>query len=509
MKKNIKLFLIFVFFGLIFSKGVFAENFFIEGQIIVPDSCQIKDAANNVHNFPKENSPSGFLGICAIFEAKESGLITNFEFIDFGFGLFLDSINGVRTSGDWDLSWSIYLNDEYAQVGLADLLVNNGDKLSFIYTSYSTGQEFDKLILHILTEQNSSSASSQNSAGIADHYFSVEKAIRYLAENQRQDGSFGNPLFTDWVALAFSAYDINHPAVFGIKNYLISNPDPGESFGSPVLSFIRRAMALMALYVDPYYGTKINYIQKIVDSFDGKQIGSVDLVNDDIFALLVLRKAGFSLKDSIIQKTTDFILKNQKQNGSWEGSVDITAAALQSLSLVSDIKGVQEAMDKGKRYIINKQQDDGGFGNAESTSWALQSSFVFGEDWRNLKKNGNSPYSYLFYLQKIKEGYIISPSPIWSTAYVIPAALGKSWPDILHSFSMKDNKLDSVSVNQNLPQDNLLEISFELEQIKEKIAQIDLGIKIIFAKNQLNNLFKLANYLKNFIESLGMVVENF
>lgn len=441
MKKNISTILAAVFaaFGLTFSAvALAADPFFIEGAVEVKPGCEVTDTDGKVHTFPKEDSPGKFLGICAIVEAKDEDIINEFSFIDFGFGLFLDSINGVKTSGDWDMSWSLYHNGDSASVGLDSLKIAEGDTISLIYTSYSTGSEFDKLILHLsLFSDPPSSTGSVSSAGVAQHSFSPEKAIKYLAGRQAVDGSIDNELFTDWAAIAFGAVSPEHEAVPALKNYFINNPDPGESLGPPVLSWTRRAMALMALGINPYSGTTINYIQKIVEAFDGEQIGDTKLVNDDIFALLVLRRAGFEPSDTIVQKTSNFILNNQKPDGSWPGGVDMTAAAIQTLSLVSDIEGTTDAIAKAKAYLQSQQQVDGGFGNPEATSWVLQAIAALGEDWKEWKKGENSPGSYLFHLQRM-DGSLLSSQPVWSTAYAVPAAKGLPWGDILNFFQKEE-----------------------------------------------------------------------
>jgi hypothetical protein len=191
-------------------------------------------------------------------------------------------------------------------------------------------------------------------------------------------------------------------------------------------------------------------------------------VNDDIFALLVLSKAGYNSSDEIVLKTVQFILSEQKPDGSFAGGVDMASAAIQALSLVSDIEGVPAAIDKAKTYILSQQQQDGGFGNAEATSWTMQAIAALGEDWRDWKKNNNSPGSYLFYFQR-QDGSLLSPTPVWSTAYAVPAALSKPWGMILNSFSKE--KADSFA--------ELEKISQELAQVKEQALALEAKISLL------------------------------
>jgi hypothetical protein len=90
MKKGIKLFFkaLTLFFtalhGLLSWTVVLAkEPFLIEGQVTVPNNCQISDTAGSAHTFPKEELSNEYLGVCALWAAKEDGLIESFEFVDF------------------------------------------------------------------------------------------------------------------------------------------------------------------------------------------------------------------------------------------------------------------------------------------------------------------------------------------------------------------------------------------------------------------------------------------
>jgi len=263
--------------------------------------------------------------------------------------------------------------------------------------------------------------------------FNVQSAVEFLAGQQKEDGSFGASLFSDWAAVALGAYDTTHLAAQKVKTYLLSDPNSGEL----PTDYERRAMALMALGVNPYSGVATNYIGKIEAAFDGVQIGDPNLVNDDVFGLLVLRKAGYGSADEIIQRSTAFVLDEQKNDGSWVGGVDMTAAAVQSLSLVKEIDDVVLALEKAKEYLQGAQEQDGGFGNVDSTSWAMQAAAVLLEDWGG---------DFLAASQG-EDGGVGEQNRVWSTSYAIPAALGKPWGQILVSFG----KPEPASVSGGTP----------------------------------------------------------
>lgn len=273
-------------------------------------------------------------------------------------------------------------------------------------------------------------------APLSHSTISREKAIQFLAARQHEDGSFGASLFTDWVAIAFGAYEGANPAREKLKEYLLTDPHPG----SLLTDYERRAMALEALGINPFNGTKTNYIEKILSRFDSSQFGSPELYNDDIFALFPLLNAGVSSNDERIQKTIAFILSKQKPDGSWIG-VDITAAAIQALLLTPSIEGVPQALLKAIEYLKNTQEASGGFeGNVFSTSWAIQAIRALGEKEQDWEKYGKTPGDYLFINQASDGGLPLTGDTntrIWATAYAIPASLQKTWDEILVNFSFE------------------------------------------------------------------------
>lgn len=253
----------------------------------------------------------------------------------------------------------------------------------------------------------------------------IQKAIQYLNSNQT-NGNFNSTLYTDWAAIAFGAYNKNHPTAILIKDYLLTDPDPTAGF-NPVSDYARRAMALMSLGINPYTDTPTNYIKKIVDSFDENQIGDPNLFNDDIFSLVVLNKAGYSETDEILQKTIDFILSKQT-NGNW-GDLDLTAAAVQALNPFYSRPNVNTSVDQALAYLKSQQQTDGNFNNNSfSSSWIIQAASARGlseEEW--VKKTQD------YLAKKQTENGSITEN-VWATTQAIPAALNKDWPSILMSF---------------------------------------------------------------------------
>lgn len=278
----------------------------------------------------------------------------------------------------------------------------------------------EKLTVALYSPDNGGGSSGSDT----DIDFSVSKALDFLNKNKDSDGSYGGSMYTDWVAIAASAGGNSN-----LKSTLASYLKDDSIDSSVITDYERRAMALMALGINPYTGTEINYIEKILESFDGNQFGEQSLINDDIFAVIVLKNAGYDSDDDIIIKSTEHIV-SQQSNGSW-GSIDITAAGVQALEGLEDIDGVSDAVSDSISYLISAQGLDGGFGNSFSTSWVLQ---ILSDN--NLSSKAKK---YLSDIQQLDGGLLDLDADndmrIWATAYSIPAILQKSWDDILNNFS--------------------------------------------------------------------------
>ena len=303
-------------------------------------------------------------------------------------------------------------------------------------------------------------AATQNgvvSAGVIvsiHHSLDVQKALQFLINNQQSDGSFDQGgIYTDWAAIALAASE--HTASFErVKVYLTADPSPG----SLVTDYERRAMALEALGINPYSGTKTDYIKKILDGFDGKQFGDINLVNDDIFAIFPLLHAGFTKDDNVIKQTISFILSQQQADGSWIGGVDMTSAAVQALtqqalSPVNSLVGVSDALQKARAYLKTKQDSSGGFdGNVFSSSWALQAITALGETQEQWQKN-NATISDYFFTQQAQDGGLLltgdANARLWATSYAIPAALQKPWDSILSNFLKQEQSNQSNVVSNS------------------------------------------------------------
>lgn len=387
-------------------------------------------------------------------------------------------------------NWQYWINGitdaEYGPDGMDQHLLNGGEVIYIYFGDYGTNPTaVDKSSFQLFSPGPIGGSIQGPSSPVAPAptvarlQFKSDKAIDFLARNQNKDGSFGtSPMFSDWVAVALGSSQGDNLAKTKLKNYLLTNPDAG-----PLLTdYEMRAMALMSLGINPYSGTPTNYIQKILGSFDGKQFGDQDLINDDIFALLVLIKAGYRNSDQEIGQDISFLLQNQKSSGSF-GDVDLTVAAVQALSQVATTNDVKDALAKAKAFLIRRQEDSGGFGNIYSTSWAMQAIAGLGEDANSWVKNNHSPQDYLQFSQASDGGMQESDTidnRIWGTSYAIPAATGKDWGSILTYFS-KPASVPSPEVAKPIAQSS----EQDLQTLEQKISELQKQVAKMKAQIEL------------------------
>ncbi len=337
--------------------------------------------------------------------------------------------------------------------------------------------------------------------------FDTKKASDFIVSQQKEDGTWGNDLYTDWIAISLASLkkeDQKINPIIELIKYLSLN-----KISSTLLTdHERHTMALSALGLNPYNINGENYIKKITDSFDGKQFGDIDKDNDDIFALIVLQNAGFTKDEDIIKNDISYILSKQKENGSWDNSVDMTGAAMESLSIFSKqdpfltsplAEGgtIPNAISKAKEYLKQNQKDDGGFGNVSSTSWAIEGILSLGEKAEDWIKNEQSPIDYLATMQNedgsVKEDNL--DNKIWQTSYALSALSGKTWNELMQKFEKPKEILEEKIIKKYTPKIKNSKIQNNANTINSIInspintEKETAPIKKSWFKNFLNKLF--------------------
>ncbi|MEI8174586.1 MAG: DUF4430 domain-containing protein, partial [bacterium] len=419
----------------------------IKTDVDVPTSCNATDIDGIIHEYPNGNS---YLAICALETAIKNASITNVKLSNQypSLGLFVTSINDVIADPNSQY-WAIYQNGNLANSGITSLPVVAGDIIIFQLNDFSDKNLGDKITVNIHSLINNIPAVVIGTGGgcsggcggggiYIQPVFDAQKALTYLKNSQSPDGSFGNSLlYTDWTAIAFGVMNVTDSSYDKIISYFNSH----NTLSSLLTDNERHAMSLLALKQNPYSFGNVNYIKAITDSFDGIQFGESTLINDDIFALIPLKNSGYTASDEIIIKDIAFLISKQKENGSWEESVDITSAGIQALKPFESIIGVTESISKATLYLINQQKNDGGWNSVYSTSWVMQAMGALSASWI---KGIYTPNNYLG-AQQNADGAVLPPyetlqNRIWATSYAIVGNSQKPWSTIMQNFPKPENQ---------------------------------------------------------------------
>lgn len=361
--------------------------------------------------------------------------------------------------------------------------------------TYNVGIQEDFYVpsetLTVIQAQTSTTSGSSTGSGggngsgviIKKTTFDYEKALDYLASQQKSDNTFGAELYTDWAALSFaSSSDEKYTE---LKNKLIKYFSENKFSGTSLTDFERHAIALMSLNLNPYNINNTNYIEKISSFFNNQssQFGDENLDTDDIFALIVLQNAGFTESDLQISKTIDFILSKQKENGSWDENVDITSAGIAGLvKFTKDNKNsekISSSLNKAKEYLKSKQDEKASWENVSSASWAINSILSLSEKVEDWQKNNTNPLDYLAEQQEPDGSIKILATEnletkIWKTSYAATAASGKTWNQIMHEFPKQEFQTTNTNQNQisqNLANSNQAKFIQKVEKFQKPANQ--------------------------------------
>lgn len=278
------------------------------------------------------------------------------------------------------------------------------------------------------------------SLAYADVSSSAQRAGAYLVKQQRNSGAIGNLGLSAWAiqALAATGQDTS-----GTLNYLIKNINNLDSYSATDLE--RTILALLAGGIDPHKSNGNNLVALLEQKTEGGQIGSPELINDDIFGIIALLAAGEPITDNTVSASLQFLAKAQKSDGSfgWSalggGDSNSTATAISAFELARRHGWIGSYNQEGATaYLKSAQNSDGGFSylptqesDSASTSWVTSAIIALRESPENWKNNGNNPYTYLQLLQTNNGGirWRAGEQPdILTTSYAAIALAGKALP---------------------------------------------------------------------------------
>jgi len=263
----------------------------------------------------------------------------------------------------------------------------------------------------------------------------IMKALEYLRSRQTGDGSIGGFSVSAWAAMAISSAGEDPHAWGDLIGYLRENADLLDD--TMATDWERQTLAIVACNENPRNFGDIDYVAKVESFYDGVQIGSYANLYDDFFGILALISGGVDKDSSIVQTVRSYIKEKQNENGGW-GDVDSTSAAIMALIVAGEDSNTGCVTD-ALSFMKTTQAGSGGFQswgtvNVASTAWAVMAIMATGEDptsseWKN---SGNSPIDFLLSLQQENGCFNWTVdqtmSPEWMTSYVVPALLGKPYP---------------------------------------------------------------------------------
>lgn len=261
----------------------------------------------------------------------------------------------------------------------------------------------------------------------------IIEALGYLRSQQATDGSIGGFSVSSWAAMAISAAEEDPHDWRSLVEYLRENADRIDE--NKATDWERQTLAIVACDENPRSFGGIDYLAKVESFYDGVQIGSLVNLYDDFFGILALVSGGIDKDSSVIQTVRAYIKENQNEDGGW-GDVDSTATAVMALITAGEDSN-SGCITDALSFMKTNQAESGGFqswgtANAASTAWAVNAIVATGRDptsseWRI---NGDSPVDFLLSLQQengcFNWAVNQNMNPEWMTSYVIPALLGKT-----------------------------------------------------------------------------------
>lgn len=292
----------------------------------------------------------------------------------------------------------------------------------------------------------------------------IDNGLNYLKSKQDATGrintGFSAP--SQWSSIAFASNGIDistikNPSV-SLQDFLTNNI-PSEP--SAATDWETMILSIVATGGDPtnYGGT--NYVTHLESFYRNNQIGDECSLNDDIFGLLSEIAVGSTSNTQIKQGVLSFLISKQDATDGGFGysapgcsyystSADMTGAAIQALVAAKNNNltdsGLDNSIDRAKKYLLINQNSDGGFGyygssDSDSTGWVLMAFNVL--DMKDATVSANTK-NWLTSQQSPDDGGFLafdyglnkSVSNSTTTAQAVIALTGKSW--ILKIFSPSD-----------------------------------------------------------------------
>lgn len=261
----------------------------------------------------------------------------------------------------------------------------------------------------------------------------AERGAEFVIGTQQPDGGFGG----------FGAGQ-TWDAIFGLRA-VGYDPAELEKEGNTPADFLR-ANAEDAAAAGPAAAGKAALAAKAL-GLDPADVGGTDLIGavnaglnsstgeyaDNAFSQGIAMLGLACTENDVPAAAANPLRDAQLEDGGW-GDPDTTSIALQAL-LAAGAPASDETVTSAIAFLRETQYDDGGWGfdgvsNATSTAYVVQSLIAAGEDVESAAytKGGATPIAYLLSQQQ-PDGSFEGFDPALAAAQVLPAIMGRTFCD--------------------------------------------------------------------------------
>jgi hypothetical protein len=220
----------------------------------------------------------------------------------------------------------------------------------------------------------------------------------------------------------------------------------------------------------------LNQLVSVIESSKNNgQFGSLDLLNDDFWAIMALASVD---KLSDVENIKNFLLDNQNTDGGWSWSTggvsdsNDTAAAMMALSDLG-LNSSSPEIISALAYLQNTQNTDGGFGydadsqsDGASSSWVIATLNKFDIEVSSWQQGSNTPISFLESLRQDDGSFLWMASDeegsTMVTAYALVALTDNSYPINYIEITEEDDPIVGHSIRIEGP-DNTICLASNLE----------------------------------------------
>lgn len=215
--------------------------------------------------------------------------------------------------------------------------------------------------------------------------------------------------------------------------------------GTLATDYAKTILALSAVNENPATFGNIDYVAALKNLYQNNQFGDVNLLNDDVWAILALSAVGQE-NSAEVQAAKNLLLVNQNADGGFSYSVGAgsdsndTAAVIMAL-IEAGVSAAEPVITQAVDYLRSVQNADGGFGyqvgsvsDSGSDSWVISALLKLGINPTSWTKNSNNPITHLESLQDTDGGFWwVAPGTSdfnnkAMTAFAVIALLSKSYP---------------------------------------------------------------------------------